>query len=261
MENIIPTISLTRDYSKFIILVENRDVIDIPNLRRSMKKYGWIDSFPLTCDGDYKVLDGQHRLKIAKELDLPVFYCINNKIDKYDIPLIQCGRNWTLQDFLKTYAIRGYTHYVAVQQALKFGNMSIGLFIRCFGVMKKGKTPTKAFKEGVVNLSTYNFGYIDEQINRLNEIKACVYKIRQYMNLAGNIPIKSTTALFSFISSYENYDHQRFMHALDAYPDVIVNVLKFGTTDDIIEGCVCLYNRNLKNLDKKIIKKPKKLMQ
>jgi len=256
-----PTISLTRNYSKFNILVENRNVVHNPNLQKSMEKYGWIKSFPLTCRSSYDVIDGQHRLEIARKLDLEVPYCINDKIEKYDIPLIQCGRNWSMDDFLKHYATRGYRHYVSVKQALEFGNMKIGVFLRCFGVTKKGKTAHKSFKEGKVNLSTYDFEYIDMQINRLNEIKACVNKSRQCLNLDEYISIKATAALYTFISSFENYEHERFMHALDTYPDNIIEVLKFSTTENIINGCIALYNRNLKNLKKQIKQKPKKIIQ
>lgn len=251
-------ITLTRDYDKFIFLSVNRDRRRNPTLLRSMKEYGWLPSFPLTCTSYHEIIDGQHRLDIARRIGLEVPYVVNDEIDTCDIPLIQCGTNWTMEDFLKHFSERGHTHYRKVKAAIQFGNIKVGLFLNCFGSSKNGKSQYKLFREGYVCLSTYDFLHIEQQISRLNEIQASLNKSKLHVGVEKFLSVKSIRSIYMFISTFENYDHERFIHALKMYPEALIEILKFHQTEYIIKGCIALYNRNLKSEAKKI-KKLKKV--
>lgn len=245
-------ITLTKDYDKFIFLGVNRDRRNNANLKRSMEIYGWLTSFPLTCTSYHEIIDGQHRLDIARNLSITVPYVINDKIDQCDIPLIQCGTNWTMTDFLKHFSKRGLLHYTKIKQSLEFGNMNIGLFLNCFGSSKKGMSTYKLFRIGEVCLTTYDFLQIDKQISMLNDIHARLKISKDQICEDKYLNVKSSRAIHTFFSTYENYDHKRFIHALEIYPDALLEILKFHHTENIVKGCIGLYNRNLKNETKKI---------
>lgn len=254
-EKIIPqdtNITFTKDYGKFIFLDSNRDIRKNPNLFNSMKKYGWLTCYPLTCTKDFEIIDGQHRLDYAMNHKIVVPFVINNRIDKYDIPLIQCGASWTMEDYLKHFSERGYSNYIKVKNCLDFGNMKIGVFLNCFGSSKKGLSTYKWFRKGEVVLTTYDFLKIDNEITRLNEIKKHLDKSRRHINACLYLSVKSIKTLHTFISTYENYNHDRFMHALKLYPDNLLEVLKFQNVENIIRGCEILYNKNLKSKEKRI---------
>lgn len=106
----------TKNYRLFTRSDENR-VIDISRHKRllaSMKKYGFLKSFPISCtrgkDGNLIVKDGQHRLAIAEELGLPVYYIIED-VD-YDVALVN-GTSiiWKVRDYAEKYAANGIASY------------------------------------------------------------------------------------------------------------------------------------------------------
>ena len=112
-----PKLRSTKDYSLFKLTNKNRpiDALHIKKLMPSMKLYGWLPSFPVTCRraGDKFIIDdGQHRFAIAKELGLCVWFVDVGEVD-IDIPLVNHGQtSWTHAQFVGSYAARGYSDYV-----------------------------------------------------------------------------------------------------------------------------------------------------
>jgi len=106
----------------FKIVDENRPLkLDRhKKLRDSMQKYGFLKSFPVACIKNgtkhVTVKDGQHRIAIAEELGLDVFYYVDD-VD-FDVAEVNCtAKTWTLQDYCEKYAANGNKHY---QKALEF---------------------------------------------------------------------------------------------------------------------------------------------
>lgn len=124
-------ITTTKNYRMFVISGENRplNIKKRKRLRDSMKEYGFLRSYPLSCfrsNGKLHVKDGQHRLAIAEELGLPVHYCVDD-VD-YDIAKVNCTQEkWTVRDFAMRFATAGNKHY---QEGLDFTdrhNLPIGI--------------------------------------------------------------------------------------------------------------------------------------
>jgi hypothetical protein len=111
-------IQCTKNYRLFARSGDNREV----NLKKhkklyeSMKRYGFLPCFPIVCVRNgiepRIVKDGQHRLAIAEELGLPVYY-IDEPTD-FDVAVINCtAKVWTLRDYADKYAHQGNTAYAA----------------------------------------------------------------------------------------------------------------------------------------------------
>ncbi len=109
-------INVTKNYKLFGRSEENRPV----NLKKhrplelSMKEYGFLRSFPISCRRDSTkgliVKDGQHRLAIAETLGLPVFW-VEDPVD-FDIAKVNNGQEkWQVRDFADKYAANGITAY------------------------------------------------------------------------------------------------------------------------------------------------------
>lgn len=122
-----PKIVSTRNYRMFRRSDDNR-IVDLKqhkNLRDSMKKYGFLSSFPIVChrngDGGLVVDDGQHRLAIAEELGLPVHYVAEQA--QFDIALINStAKVWTIGDYAAKYAANGIDSYIeGLQFAEQYG--------------------------------------------------------------------------------------------------------------------------------------------
>lgn len=106
----------TRNYRMFRLSEENRslDLKKHKNLKESMQKYGFLRCFPLACyqNGQPGLIlkDGQHRLAIAEELGLPVFYTVETT--NFDVAFVNCTpKPWTLRDYAQKYAANGLLQY------------------------------------------------------------------------------------------------------------------------------------------------------
>lgn len=114
----------TRNYSMFVSSKTNR-VLEIEALRpehvrlyESMKKYGFIQSMPITVrvvDGKYVVEDGQHRLFFASKLQIDVYYvAITQSIDVSELNRTQAV--WRIRDYTNRWAAEGNQEYIRAHE-------------------------------------------------------------------------------------------------------------------------------------------------
>jgi hypothetical protein len=80
----------------------------------SMKLYGFLASFPIVCvrdaNGNLRVKDGQHRLAIAEELGLTVFW--TEEKTEFDPAITStASEKWNLKDHALKHAANGITQY------------------------------------------------------------------------------------------------------------------------------------------------------
>ena len=118
-----PKIQATKNYRLFRRHEgENRPLE--PNKRRklknSMRLYGFIPDFPISCrrdkDGNLIVKDGQHRLAIAEELGLTVYFVVGD--DDYDVAVVNsAAKGWSIKDYAVKHAANGIAAY---QEILDF---------------------------------------------------------------------------------------------------------------------------------------------
>jgi len=115
-------IQATKNYSLFTRSADNRptDLKKHKKLMESMRKYGFLRSFPIVCVRDAKgrlvVKDGQHRLMIAESLGLTVYW-VEEAVD-FDIATINgTAKVWQLKDYAQTFAAKGCEAY---RQGLEF---------------------------------------------------------------------------------------------------------------------------------------------
>ena len=106
---------VTKDYKMFLECKENRpvDLGKRKDLRCSMQENGYLTAYPLHCVRNGKglvVRDGQHRLAIAMELGLPVWYVVCND-DAAISQINSTQRPWRLPDYAGSYAAQGKKEY------------------------------------------------------------------------------------------------------------------------------------------------------
>ena len=116
-------IQQTRNYSLFgRNVVENRplDLKKHRKLSESMKLYGFLRCFPIVvtrnADNVLIVKDGQHRLAIAAEQSLPVWW-IEEEVN-FDVAIVNStAKTWTLGDYARKHAANGLKDY---EQGIEF---------------------------------------------------------------------------------------------------------------------------------------------
>lgn len=119
-----PKLQKTRNYAQFISSKTNR-VLQSESFRpqhvrlmESMRKFGFLPSFPITVrmvGGKLQVEDGQHRLYFAKTLGIDVFFVVIDKeIDVAEIN--QAQATWQVKDYTNRWAQAGNVDYIQAHE-------------------------------------------------------------------------------------------------------------------------------------------------
>lgn len=98
----------TDNLNQFKFLKGNRTVNISTKLRKSVSDHGVVT--PIKVNKKMEVVDGQHRLALAKELGLPIKYMFDDG-DINVAELNSTSRAWNLSDYIHQYATLGYTQF------------------------------------------------------------------------------------------------------------------------------------------------------
>ena len=104
----------TKDYSIFKFSKANRPLSEqnVLKIMRSFQEFGFMEGRDVIIDNDNVVVDGQHRIEACKRLGIEVNYVVSNgnAIAK-TIALNNCQKQWTIEDYINSYAAQGFDFY------------------------------------------------------------------------------------------------------------------------------------------------------
>lgn len=144
----------TTNYDVFNLIFDNREIelSKRSDLRESMRRQGFIPSLHAIVrggeGGKYDVIDGQHRIEMARKLGLPVYYVVEDQeIDVAEIN--STSVRWSLKDYLQRYLHHDPHGYYA--QVKRYSEM-FGLTIGQSAALLAGRTSfskvSREFKSG-----------------------------------------------------------------------------------------------------------------
>jgi hypothetical protein len=116
------TLQKTKDYSIFKKNKCNRilDTSNLARIRQSILTQNLLELRPIVVNSDMEVIDGQHRLAVAQELGLEIFYLIDVKAKDENIILLNCNqKSWNASDYLNYYINQGNQEYIRFNQFLE----------------------------------------------------------------------------------------------------------------------------------------------
>lgn len=193
----VPIIQKTYDYSIFKTVGFNREKSSkhIAGIKEILQKENLLHLHPILVNPKMEVIDGQHRLEAAKELNLPVFY-IQSEIS-YDHILNSnlLQKKLSLNDVIKFYACKDLIpDYLALREFIELLSINpkalLGLI---FGTCSR--PVTEHIKSGKFKLPP--------DMNLINRI------VQNYINFMNFIKDKKVTPIsmfscFHFTIAYRN---------------------------------------------------------
>lgn len=115
-------IEKTTNYGMFHYLVCNREQTEphIKQLCREIARNNKLEFYPIVVDADYNVMDGQHRLRAAQRLGVPIYYMIDEDAKYEDIGMINSTqKKWKAIDYINHYASLQYPEYIKLKNYLE----------------------------------------------------------------------------------------------------------------------------------------------
>jgi len=134
-----PIIKTTTDYSRFKRINSNREICrrHLTRLVMAISQKNLLHLYPLIINKAGEIIDGQHRLKAAQELKLPVFYFTCDQVSKSDIALMNSNRkSWAGKDYIGFFAEEGVEGFGKLKKLIiDFPKISVTCALR---LMEKG---------------------------------------------------------------------------------------------------------------------------
>lgn len=142
---------MTQDYNTFKFMGINRQINEnhVKNLIKSIKQNNLLHLRPITVDTNMQIVDGQHRLKAAEELQLPIYYTIEEDLDDQTVVLLNCTqKNWSIDDYLKFWINKGVRDYILLQNFIQKNNLSLSQGIETFSTTLQRSEMLNKFRKG-----------------------------------------------------------------------------------------------------------------
>lgn len=200
-----PKLVKTTNYKQFVKMKGNRDIDpgNIWSLRQSIMAKNLL-SIPIVVNDKMEVVDGQHRLTIAEELKLPLYYLKLPGLTIDDvIRLNSYGKKWAFMDYVNTHAAYGRKQYVRIKEYISMlGNFPPSNVIFLVGKYPRGNR--RPFKDGTIELLDHE--RCIELVSQINEIAT--------YTVPGVVNSKRYARTISQFVRREGYDHERFIERL-----------------------------------------------
>ena len=240
----------TSDYAMFKTIKGNRGIKQdhVEKLATSIDRENLLHLRPIIVNDRMEVIDGQHRLRAAQMLGVPIFYTVQKDLNYKQMAQLNAVQdNWKFSNFIVMYSSQGYPEYINLEKFLDQVPYLKGKFYRIitasFSAEGRAKFVT-TFKNGEYKhildenlwfLVNDKIGHFVELYNRHNfDKKSC-----------GNAFVSSAKmvmAMFQFIEEYRSDVNWTFFFSnLERLIDTVVPK---GTSEQYYDLFIRIYNFN-----------------
>ena len=152
----ISPVQRTFQYNRFKNIGGNRtkNLSHINRLRESMKQHYLLTI--ILVNEKFEIIDGQHRFEVIKELNLPLYYVVQEGYSLNEVHILnQNAKNWSNEDYLEGYCDLGEDNYIKFKEfkeRYKLTSSCTMLFLHARDNSKIAKT----FREGKFKVENYN---------------------------------------------------------------------------------------------------------
>lgn len=175
VENMDTNIVKTTDYNQFKLVKGNRNLNDsnLKMIMRSVLEMNLLAQNPIQVNENMEIIDGQHRLEVAKRLQVPIYYIVVDGGSLKDVIRLNAHRkSWSSDDYTNSYIKLGNNNYQILKDFMKQYKMRYivtlsllsGRYIYESGSGKKGSV-MDVFRKG--NFKPVNLKEAEEIANNL----------------------------------------------------------------------------------------------
>ena len=218
----------TTNYDQFILLPENRPISGNVVCNSIMKCNLLLDN-PILVTPLLEVLDGQHRLDVARKLRISIHYKIALVTTREHIAILQNANQWRLGHHQHYHLVKKNPEYEFVAEIVEKHKLSLFFVIECCeGSAKasaryKDKDTDKEFKvNGDKELLAQKFQELSEVLNTLQSI------LDAFPEEGITIKPKFKKGTWAFLHS-DGYVHKRMIHAIQTHPDKAKEMVMFNS--------------------------------
>lgn len=232
----------TKDYSIFKIMKSGNRKVDERHVKRLVEvvaKENLLHTKPIIVNKKMEVLDGQHRLEVAKILNVPIYYNIVEDMTPLQVAVVNTHqKNWVCGDYLDLFSDgMKLPEYVKLKNLAKDKDLSNTEVVAFFY--------GNSFSKFRNDFNSGNFIFDADVIPVVDCWKLFLDKIKLFYHNSQEIwHTQSFIRAFTFVLGNKEIVHERFLEQLDRY-GFIIN--RRGGYKEYIEMLVELYNYKKRN--------------
>lgn len=229
----------TTDYDMFKLLEDNRDVKDsrVAKMIMMIQDCNDLHLHPIIVNKNMEVVDGQTRLAVAKILEVPVYYIVDeNYSSKKMISINTIQDKWSREDFMKYWMVHGSDEYVKLKNFMDETGFNLNIALRWNG---EGGDDLKEFKDGTykMHLQPKHYRAIDATIKFMDFLKDTGFKAERmftarYFHLA-----------CKYFFTHPKVCHERFFERLELCP---IRFKYVSNKNDYMRQLVDIYNYDMR---------------
>lgn len=198
--------------------------------------------FPIVVSREMVVIDGQHRLKVAESLNVPIYYIVSNQMRVEDAAFVNTNTNqWRKEDYLHHFCEMGLPEYLTLRQfweSHSWMTLSTAAGLCYTGdTSKEGSNLARAFEKGE---------YAANNLEGAERICTMAMNFKSWVSFWKDKPFLS--ALRNLDSNID-YDHARMMQKMQYQSSRLV---RCATAEDYIKVMNTIYNFKVPD-DKKVL--------
>lgn len=170
-------IQKTKDYDQFKQITGNRPTNrnHLVRLTAAIIANNRLEQNPIIVNENLEVIDGQHRLLVAKNNNLEIYYTIASNADLREVQMLNAViKPWSLTDYLSSYIAVGNTDYLELKEFMSQNDLSIGnsmaLLTNRYNIpYEKRFSTNNIFKSGQFKVTDRE--YANKMVDILNDMK------------------------------------------------------------------------------------------
>jgi hypothetical protein len=230
-EEINETIYSTTDYDQFTLFPGNR-AVDPKHVRKLValiSAENLLRDTPILVTVELAVLDGQHRLSAASELNIPIFYRISTLAEQHITTLNTAQKSWQGVDFLRRWTELGKPAYQALTEFMQ-RHPSISFSNAKTMVAGSADPAADEFRHG-----HYKVG----DIGKADAVACLIERIKTEAAFKYATDSRFVAAIFYCVTELEGFESKVFMRKLLNNPTVL---MRCATHEQYMKMLSGIYN-------------------
>lgn len=236
----VTTVYKTDDLSIFKVLEGNRDIQDarLKKIKISIEKNGYIHC-PIIVNEKMEVIDGQGRLEALRQLGMPVEFIVYEGLGVKDCVVLNVNStNWSLLDYIESYAERGYRSYQYLLHLIKkYNELNAPICISAISEhFNSGKNNSSA------KIKNGEFTCSGEQYERADRV---LEYFMRFLKTIKNFPkgdIRFISSAIMFTYMLDDVDKEKLINKFERYYGMD-DIPKFIDVDGALKVLTMIYNR------------------
>lgn len=234
----------TKKYDIFKSMKNNRGSVGInprhfKALLQSVKERNLLHTRPIIVNEDFTIIDGHHRLEVAKALGLPIYYTFLKEGGYEDAMRLTRGTtDWSTMGYIQCRASNGEQEFVKLKTFLDENGISPHALFRMMNKQGSGRQYSSRIKKGDFEFT--------EEIESMKIYFDCGNKIIEMFSLCGIKMYKSRSEFFAAVKvvfSHPLCDADKMLKKLEENVDSISR--NFTSWKSLALSFIKIYNHNL----------------